>query len=135
MRKNIGVPIGTNHLGAPHYPIRDHDGAYGLDFRERVKRMDIEEVVIVYRSPRPSPDVELLIGSIRRECLNHVIVFNEARLIRILTSYFAYYPEARTHLSHDRNAPIPREIEPSGCGRVVSIPRVGGLYHWHTRAA
>ena len=83
---------------APRFLIRDHDGIYGQDFRERIKHMGIEEVVIAYRSPWQSPYIERLIGSIRRECLDHVIVFNEAHLLRILTAYFAYYHEARTHL-------------------------------------
>jgi putative transposase len=79
--------------------------------------------------------VERLIGSIRRECLDHMIVINEDHLIRILTSYFEYYHRSRTHLSLERNAPIPREIEPSGDGLIVAIPQVGGLHHRYTRAA
>ncbi len=120
---------------APRFLIRDHDGIYGQDFRQRVKHMGIEEVVIAYRSPWQSPYVERLIGSIRRECLNHVIVFNEAHLLRILTEYFAYYHEARSHLSLDRNAPIAREVKPPSRGRVIAIPQVGGLHHRYTRAA
>ena len=80
---------------APRFVIRDHDGIYGVDFRERVKHMGIEEVVIAYRSPWQSPYVERLIGSIRRECLNHTIVFSKAHLRRILTSYFVV-PEKGT---------------------------------------
>ncbi len=120
---------------APRFLIRDHDGIYGVDFRERVEHMGIEEVVIAYRSPWQSPYVERLIGSIRRECLNHVIVLNEAHLRRILTSYFVYYHESRTHLSLDRNSPIPRKVEAPSCGRVIAIPQVGGLHHRYTRAA
>lgn len=92
---------------SPRFLICDHDGIYGEDFRKRIEHLGIEEVLIAYRSPWQSPYVERLIGSIRRECLDHVIVFNEAHLIRILTSYFAYYHEALTHLSLDRNAPMP----------------------------
>ena len=120
---------------APRFVIRDHDGIYGLDFRERVKRMGIEEVVIAYRSPWQSPYVERLIGSIRRECLDHVIMFNETHLLRILGAYFAYYHGARTHLSLDRNAPIPRPVEPPQQGKIVAIPQVGGLHHRYARAA
>jgi putative transposase len=120
---------------APRFLIRDHDGIYGLDFRERVKHMGIEEVVIAYRSPWQSPYVERLIGSVRRECLNHLIVFNEEQLRRILTSYFVYYHEARPHLSLDRNAPTAREVEPPDRGAVVAIPQLGGLHHRYTRAA
>jgi len=119
----------------PRFLIRDHDGIYGQDFRERIKHLGIEEVVIAYRSPWQSPYVERLVGSIRRECLDHVIVLNEARLIRILTSYFQYYHEARTHLSLDRNAPISREVEPPSDGRVIAMPQVGGLHHRYARAA
>ena len=120
---------------APRFMIRDRDGIYGVDFRERVKHMGIEEVVIAYRSPWQSPYVERLIGSIRRECLDHMIVFSEAHLRRIMTSYFAYYHEVRTHLSLGRNAPIPRKVEPPSRGRVIAIPQVGGLHHRYTRAA
>ncbi len=108
---------------------------YGQDFRERTKHMGIEEVVIAYRSPWQNPIVESLIGSIRSECLDHVIVLNEAHLIRILSSYFDYYHRSRTHLSLDRNAPIPREVEPPSHGHVIVIPHVGGLHHRYTRAA
>jgi putative transposase len=120
---------------APRFMIRDRDSIYGVDFRERVKHMGIEEVVIAYRSPWQSPYVERLIGSIRHECLDHVIVLNEAHLRRILTWYFAYYHEARTHLSLDRNAPVPREVELPERGHVVGIPQVGGLHHRYMRAA
>jgi hypothetical protein len=120
---------------APRFLIRDRDGIYGEDFRERIKHMGIEEVIIAYRSPWQSPYVERLIGSIRRESLDHVIVLNEAHLRRILSSYFAYYHEARTHLSLDRNAPIPRQVEPPSHGRVIAIPQVGGLHHRYMRAA
>ena len=120
---------------APRFLIRDHYCIYGQDFRERIRYMGIEEVIIAYRSPWQSPYVERLIGSIRRECLDHVIVFSEGHLRRILRSYFAYYHEARTHLSLDRNAPVPREVEPPTMGKVIAIPQVGGLHHRYTRAA
>ena len=120
---------------APRFMIRDRDGIYGHDFRERVKHLGIEEVVIAYRSPWQSPYVERLIGSIRRDCLDHVIVFNEAHLRRILTRYFAYYHDSRTHLSLERNAPIPRKTEPPSQGTVIAIPQLGGLHHRYTRAA
>jgi transposase InsO family protein len=120
---------------APRFLIRDHDGIYGVDFHDRVKHLGLEEVVIAFRSPWQSPYVERLIGSVRRECLNHVIVFNEAHLLRILTEYFGYYHEARSHLSLDRNAPVPRKVEPPSQGRIIAIPHVGGLHHRYTRAA
>ncbi len=120
---------------APRFMIRDHDGIYGLDFRERTKHMGIEEVVIAYRSPWQSPYVERLIGSIRRECLDRVIVFGEAHLRRILKSYFAYYHESRAHLSLERKAPIPRRVKHPSEGKAIAIPQVGGLHHRYTRAA
>jgi putative transposase len=104
---------------SPRFLIRDRDAIYGHDFRERVRNMGIEELVIAHRSPWQDPYVERLTGSIRRECLDHLIVFGEAHLRRILTRYFVYYHASRTHLSLDRNA----------------IPQVGGLHHRYTRAA
>ena len=120
---------------APRFLIRDRDSIYGEYFRQRVKHMGIEQVVIAYRSPWQNPYAERLIGSIRRECLNHVIILNERHLKRILRVYLVYYHEARTHLSLDRNAPIEREVEPPHRGRVVAIPQVGGLHHRYCRAA
>lgn len=120
---------------APRFLIRDRDGIYGHAFRKRVKSMGIEEVIIAPRSPWQNPFAERIIGSIRRECLDHVIVLNERHLRRILRSYFEYYHEARTHLSLERNAPIEREAERSSMGRVVAIPQVGGLHHRYRRAA
>jgi putative transposase len=120
---------------APRFLTRDRDGVYGRDFRERIKHLDVEEVAIAYRSPWQSPYVERLIGSIRRECLDHVIVVNEAHLLRTLASYLAYYHESRTHLSLDRNAPVPRKVEPPREGRILAIPQVGGLHHRCTRPA
>ena len=120
---------------APRFMIRDRDGIYGHDFRERVKHMGIEEVIAAPRSPWQNPYVERIIGSVRRDCLDHVIVFSEAHLRRILTSYFAYYHESRTHLSLERNAPILRKVEHTSEGKVIAIPQVGGLHHRYTRAA
>ena len=97
--------------------------------------MGIERVVVAFQSPWQSSYVERLIGSIRRECLDHVIVFDEGHLIRLLRSYLAHYHEARTHLALERNAPVPREVEPPSQGRVIAIPQVGGLHHRHRRAA
>jgi len=120
---------------APRFMIRDRDGIYGLDFQKRVEYMGIEEVIIAPRSPWQNPFAERVIGSIRRECLDHLIVFSEVHLRRIMTSYFAYYHESRAHLSLERNAPTPREIEPPERGNVIGIPQVGGLHHRYTRAA
>src|SRR5438105_544215 len=100
-----------------------------------MKSLGIDEVVSAPASPWQNPYVERVIGLIRRECLDHVIILNEAHLKRILGSYFAYYHEARTHLSLERNAPTPREVEPPERGPVRAIPQVGGLHHRYTRAA
>jgi putative transposase len=120
---------------APRYLIRDRDGAYGECFRECLECMGVEEVLIAPRSPWQNPYVERLIGSIRRECLDHVIVLDEAHLKRVLGSYFSYYHRTRTHRSLDDNAPCPRAVEPPGRGRVFAIPQVGGLHHRYARVA
>ena len=78
---------------------------------------------------------ERVIGSIRRECLDHVIVFGENHLRRILGDYFEYYNHCRTHLSLERNSPVLREVEPRETGEVIATPHVGGLHHRYTRAA
>ena len=120
---------------APRFLIRDRDGIYGEYFKKRVKGMGIEEVLIAPRSPWQNPYCERVIGSIRRDCLDHMIVLNEAHLHRILTAYFDYYHNSRPHLSLDRNSPVPRRVEPPSEGHVVAIPQVGGLHHRYTRAA
>ena len=120
---------------APRYLMRDRDRVYGDIFRRRIENLGIDEVVRAPRSPWQNPYVERLIGSIRRECLNYVIVLNEAHLKRILTAYFEYYNNSRAHLSLDGNAPLPRDIEPPERGPVLAIPHVGGLHHRYTRRA
>ena len=119
----------------PRFMIRDRDRIYGDFFQQRVRNLGIEEVVIARRSPWQNPYVERLIGSIRRECLDHIIVLNERHLVRILRSYFVYYHESRTHLSLDRNSPIERDVDPPDNGKVIAIPQVGGLHHRYRRAA
>ncbi len=120
---------------APRFLLRDRDGIYGVDFRERIMHMGVEEVVTAPRSPWQNPYIERLIGSTRRECIDHVIVLNETHLRRVLTSYFAYYHESRAHLSLERNAPAPRRVEHPSEGEVFAIPQVGGLHHRYARAA
>ncbi len=120
---------------APRFMIRDRDGTYGSAFQDRIKNMGIEEVVTAPRSSWQNPFIERLIGSIRRECLDRIIILNERHLRRILRSYFEYYHHSRTHLSLDRNSPVPREVEPPERGRVIAIPQVGGLHHRYCRAA
>ena len=115
--------------------LRDRDSIYGERFRNRVKSLGIDEVLTAPRSPWQNPYVERIIGSIRRECLNHVIILNERHLRRQLKSYSTYYHEARTHLSLNKQSPVPRSIEPPEQGKVVAIPHVGGIHHEYRRAA
>ncbi len=120
---------------APRFLLRDRDKRYGKAFRERTKTMAIEEVLIAPRSPWQNPYVERLIGSIRRECLNHFIVFNASGLRRILRSYFDYYQNSRTHLALAKDAPEPRTIQPPESGNIVALPLLGGLHHRYERRA
>lgn len=118
---------------APKYLLRDRDGVYGQRFQDRVKNMGVTEVKTAPRSPWQNPYVERLIGSIRRECLDHVIVLNERHLRRILTEYLSYYHQYRTHLSLDMDCPETRPIQPKEAGNVIAFPEVGGLHHHYER--
>jgi putative transposase len=120
---------------APRFLLRDRDASYGPAFRSRVKSMGIEEVVTAPRSPWQNPFVERVIGSIRRECLDHVIIFNERHLRRVLSSYVQYHHEARTHLSLNKDCPQPRPVQPASAGKIVAFPQVGGLHHRYERRA
>ena len=120
---------------APSYLLRDRDPVYGEPFRHRVKGMQMDDVLTAPHSPWQNPFAERLIGSIRRECLNHVLVLGERHLRRVLTSYFAYYHQARTHLALDKDAPELRPIELPAAGQIVELPEVGGLHHRYLRQA
>jgi len=120
---------------APRYLLRDRDAIYCGEFRRRAKGMLIAEVLTAPRSPWQSPFVERVIGTIRRELLDHVIVLNEGHLRRRLQSYLRYYHSERTHLSLEKDAPEPRAVEPPEHGRAVALPRVGGLHHRYVRRA
>jgi putative transposase len=113
----------------PRYLLRDRDRIYGAGFRQRLQHLGIEEVLIAPRSPWQNPFVEWLIGSIRRECLDHVVVFHDRHLQRILACYLAYYHRWRTHLSLAMDCPEPRPIQQLGRGKVVAVPEVDGLHH------
>src|SRR5436309_16019721 len=104
-------------------------------YRRRMKGMLIGEILTAPQSPWQNPFAERLIGSIRRECLNHVLVLGERHLRRILTGYFSYYRQARTHLSLAKDAPDVRPVEPASAGRIVQLPEVGGLHHRYLRQA
>jgi putative transposase len=120
---------------APRYLLRDRDGRYGAKVCEAASSLGIREVLTAPQSPWQNAYVERLIGSIRRECLDHVIVLNEASLRRVLKSYFEYYEQARTHLSLGKDAPVTRPVQPVSMGRIVEISQVGGLHHRNERVA
>ena len=117
----------------PRYLLRDRDRIFGTDFVQRVESMGIKEVITAPGSPWQNPYCERLIGSIRRECLDHVIVLNERHLLRVLRSYASYYHASRTHRSLDEDCPDPRPVEPPEMGDVVALAQVGGLHHRYTR--
>src|SRR5215467_10045433 len=119
----------------PRYLLRDRDAIFGDEFRRQVRDMGIHEVLSTPRSPWQRAYVERVIGYIRRECLDHVIVFHESSLRRTLESYFDYYHRSRTHLSLGKDSPDPRPIQPAGMGPVVALPQVGGLHHRYERRA
>ena len=120
---------------APRFLLRDRDSIYGSEFRKRVKEMGIEEVITARKSPWQNPYAERVIGTIRRECLDHVIIMNDRHLRRILREYFSYYHTCRTHLSLQKDKPEQRPVEPLEIGRVVAFPRIGGLHHRYERIA
>ena len=120
---------------APKYLLRDRDGVYGSEFQKRVKSLGIEEVLTAPRSPWQNAFVERVIGSIRRDCLDHVVVLNERHLKRILTGYFDYYHRWRTHLSLGMDSPDARAVQPRELGKVVQFLEVGGLHHHYERLA
>ena len=117
------------------YLLRDRDRIYGDYFQQRVRGLGLKEVLSAPRSPWQNAYVERLIGSIRRECLDHVMVVNEHHLRRILRSYFRYYHRARTHLSMEKDAPDTRPVQLSAMGTVIEIAEVGGLHRRYERRA
>ena len=117
---------------APRYIIRDRDRIYGGVFLRRVRAMGIRDRPIAPHSPWQNGCAERLIGSIRRDCLDHVVVFGERHLRSLLKSYQKYYNEALTHLSLQKDAPIPRGVQAVGQTLAVSI--LGGLHHRYIRA-
>ncbi|MDZ7840483.1 MAG: integrase core domain-containing protein [Gammaproteobacteria bacterium] len=120
---------------APRYLIRDRDTIYGEAFHRQARALRIEEVPTAPRSPWQNPYAERVIGSIRRECLYHVIVLGTTHLRRILSSYAAYYNGTRTHLSLSKDAPEGRVVQPPVQGIVKVLKHVGGLHHEYVRMA
>jgi len=117
--------------GAPHYIIRDRDRLYGQVVLSRLRAMGIRDRPIAARSPWQNGCAERLIGSIRRDCLDHVVVFGERHLHQLLKAYQEYYNEARTHLSLGKDAPIPRAVQ--AIGQTLAVPVLGGLHHQYVR--
>jgi transposase InsO family protein len=120
---------------APRFLLRDRDKIYGCDFREHLRGLSIQEVLSAPASPWQSAFVERLIGSVRRDCLDHVIVLGEGHLRRILKSYLAYYHRSSTHLGLAKDTPEPRAVQPPEMGDIVQLPQVGGLHRYERRAA
>src|SRR5450631_3689031 len=118
--------------GAPGYMVRDRDRIYGTVVTRRLGAMGIRDKPIAPASPWQNGVVERLIGSIRRECVDHIIVLGEAHLRRTLKSYARYYNETRTHLALDKDAPVSRPVQRIGVVRSLAI--LGGLHHHYARA-
>src|SRR5882762_9844904 len=118
---------------APQYLIRDRDASYGYVVTRRLAAMGIRDRQTAPRSPWQNGHIERLIGSIRRECLDHVVVLGEAHLRRVLRAYADYYNRARTHLALAKDSPLGRPIQTTGS--VMAIPFLGGLHHRYARIA
>ncbi len=116
---------------APQYLLRDRDGAYGKIFRKRLFSMGIRDRPVAPRSPWQNGYVERVIGSIRRDLLDHVIVMGEAHLRRLLRAYAEYYNTWRTHLGLDKDAPLARPVHDRGT--ITPMPKLGGLHHAYVR--
>jgi len=124
----------SDHATA-RYLLHDGDATFCAGFDRAVDAFGLTSLRTTPSSPWQNPYVERVIGSIRRECLDHVVVFNERHLRRVLRSYLAYYHGSRTHLALGKDTPEPRAVEPAGAGRVVARPEVGGLHHRYERQA
>jgi transposase InsO family protein len=120
---------------APKYLLRDRDCIYGSQFQTRVQSRGIVEVLSAPRSPWQHAFVERVIGSLRRDCLDHVVVLNDRHLKRILTSTFNYYHHWRTHLSLAMDSPESRSVQSADLGKIVQLPEVDGLHHHYERLA
>ena len=118
---------------APHSLLRDR--IFGQDFVDQVKVMGIKQVLSAPRSPWQHAYVERVIGTIRRECLDHMIIFDERCLYWHLKGFAEYYHRSRTHLALEKDSPKPRPIQAPSAGRIIAIPQVGGLHHRYERRA
>ena len=120
---------------APRYLLRDRDRIFGDDFTRQVHDMGIKHGLCAPRSPWHRAYIQRVIGSIRRACLDHGIIFSEATLYRHVRLFTEYYHGSRTHLSLAKDSPESREVQPPELGRIVAIPQVGGLHHRYERRA
>ena len=117
---------------APRCLVRDRDQTFD-GWAVTAKAMGIQEVLTAPRSPWQNAHIERFIGSVRRECLDHVIVLSAAGLRHVLNAYVEYYTASRTHLALEKDTPVPRPIAPPAAGPIVAIPKVGGLHHRYER--
>src|SRR6202035_4207038 len=122
-----GFPLGSG----PRYLLRDRDRSYGAIVHRRLRAMGIRDHPTAPRSPWQNGHVERLIGSVRRECLDHIVVFGEAHLRRVLAAYATYYNDVRTHLTVGKDAPVHRPIQRSG--QITARPILGGLHNKYCR--
>src|SRR4051812_2284288 len=120
---------------APQFLLRDRDRIFGNEFVDQVKAMGIQQVLSAPRSHWQRAYIERVIGTIRRECLDHVIVFNEQSLRRHLRSFIDYYHRSRTHLALQKDTPEARSVQAAELGRIIAIPEAGGLHHRYERRA
>lgn len=119
----------------PGYLVRERDAIYGRVFRRQAKALGIKEVPTAPRSPWQNSYAERVIGSIRRECIDHVVIVGDRHLRQILSRYVDYYNRSRTHLSLGKDAPAGRRVQTPEEGRVIELPRVGGFHHEYVRMA
>ncbi len=120
---------------APRYLLRDRDRIFGKDFVDQVEAMGIKQVLSAPQSPWQRAYVERVIGTMRRECLDPMIVFGEGSLYRHLQNFINYYQRSRTHLALAKDSPEPRPVQPPDAGRIIAIPEVGGLHLRYERRA
>ena len=123
------------YANPPRYLLRDRDSIYSLEFVQRTLGLGLEQKLIAPLAPWQNPFVERLVGSLRRECLDHVIVLHEQHLRRRLTDYFTYYHQHRTHRSLDEDSPESRAVEPPDQGHIIALPLPSGLPHRYARQA
>jgi transposase InsO family protein len=113
--------------------IRDNDGIYGDIFRQQLKMLGLEDTPTALRSPWQNPVCERVIGTLRRECLDHMIILTENHLWKILSDYIPYYNDSRTHMSLNKDSPNGRAVHVTG--RIISKSILGGLHHEYSRAS